>query len=635
MKFYGGSTAFYGAANAVSFYEGGPLSSLVPDIFPVSIDGRPYMVDLSQPFYRQYRRQIAPLIRTQADTSKTPGEQSLDPNGLWRRSLDDWSGGAGQRYLDRDTSIPNGFWQSKGVDTLTSKWQISLLPDTSNQYSTTGTNLHVVAANGYTYISDGQSLKFTSSLTGTITWTTVTGTPAATVSSICTDGYQVYACYGGSGLYVTAAGAAGATQLVTSSLSTTAVCGYVNGRLMVASGQSLYNVISGTAAALPTPLMTTNNPNSAFVGFAQGNNNLYAAVNIGGVGFIYGTATTADGSALTAPTVQATLPGGETVTSVYGYLGQLVIGTSLGVRYAQPSASGGISIGALITGTQPNSYGPGASVQCLYGYGRWVWFGWTNYDGTSTGLGKLDLENFVVDGVLPAMSSDRMATAQGLVTGVAVVGGVPVFAVSGVGVFVDSTNLVASGSLSSGYILYDLADRKIASLIDVETVGTLAAGSYEIDLSVDGKTFSPVAVGTVGQTSPASFSVTGDGGGRFEIRLTLNRDATATSTGPTITRWTLRAYPAPRRPVMWQLPLILSTELEDNSMGSEGFDPLTEVQALEEMAAEGAPVTYQESKQSYQVFVQDVQFLPDELTSDKHYFNGLALVTIAGLPVPN
>jgi hypothetical protein len=637
VKFYGGSTAYAGGT-ADSFYAGGALSTLVPKIFTVSLNGRPYMIDLSQPFYRQYRRQIAPLIRSQADTSKLPGEHSLDPNGLWRRSFEDWSEGAGQRYLDRDTSVANGFYTSKGVDALTEKWQIGLLPDTVLQRATTNSNVQVVAANGYLYVADGQTLAYTSTLTGTVSWTTVTGTPADTISSICTDGYTVYACYAAGGLYQTVAGTATATQLVTSALAATAVCGYVNGRLMVASGQSLYNIVSPTAAALPTALLTTNNPNSAWVGFAAGNNNLYAAVNIGGVGVIYGTATTADGTSLTGPTPQATLPAGEKVASVLGYLGQLIVGTSLGVRYCQTGSNGGISLGALIATTAGGvTYTPATAtqpVQALAGYSRWVWFGWTDYDGGSSGLGRVDLENFVVSGVLPAYQSDRMATAQGAVTSCAVLDGTVVFTVAGSGVYIDTANLVASGTIDSGYILYDLTDPKIGALLDIETVGPLLYGTYSAAISVDGAPFASVGTHQPGQAEPVTFGLTGQSAERFETRLTLNRDADFPGQGPTITRWTLRVYPAPRRPITWQLPLMLDERIVGNSMSSTGYDPFVELQALEQMAANGEPVVYQESNQSYQVFVLDVQFLPDELTSDKHYFNGLCLVTLEGLPVP-
>jgi hypothetical protein len=333
------------------------------------------------------------------------------------------------------------------------------------------------------------------------------------------------------------------------------------------------------------------------------------------------------------------MPSGETVASIYGYLGQLVIGTSLGVRYATQSSSGGISLGALIATTASGATWTPTSttqpVQALYGYGRWVWFGWTNYDGTSTGLGRIDLETFVVAGVLPSYASDLMATAQGAVTGVAVLGGTVAFCVSGQGVYVQSTSLVASGTIQSGYVLYDLADSKIAALIDVETPGPITHGSYSVALATNGGTFNTVGTHNVGDAEPVTYTTAGANGERFEVLLTLNRDGSTTTAGPTITRWTLRAYPAPRRPVTWQLPLTFDERIIDNSMGTEGFDPLVELQALEQMAADGEPVTYQEADQSYSVFVQDVQFLPDELTTDKHYFNGLCLVTLESVPVPN
>ena len=74
--------AFYGHSPSQAQYFGGPsaLSLLSPHIFHVSLAGRPYLVDFSQPFYRQYRRQLAQITRNQADTSSDPGEQTIDPN---------------------------------------------------------------------------------------------------------------------------------------------------------------------------------------------------------------------------------------------------------------------------------------------------------------------------------------------------------------------------------------------------------------------------------------------------------------------------------------------------------------------------------------------------------------------------
>jgi hypothetical protein len=616
-------TAFFGYnPDESAFFTGGVTTSLVPDTFMVSLNGRPYMIDMNQPFYRQYKRQLAQLLRTQADTSKDPGETSLDPDALWRRSFDDWSLGAGQRYLDRDTSLANRFWASKGIDCLTSRWQISLLPDTSNVYSSAGTNLSMTqAASGgvtYLYVIDGQTLKFSSNGTS---WTTVTGTPAVTASSICSDGYDVWVAYGASGVYTTTAGAASATQYVTSGVDAAAAVGYVNGRLMVGSTNKLYNVVA--TGALPAALFTAGNPNFKFTNFADGQSYLYAAGTAGTQSYIYGVSVTSDGTTLGAPVVQGMLPAGETVTAVCGYLGYLVIGTTQGVRFAT-AASSGIVLQSLI----PT---PGA-VQCAVGWGRFVYFGWSNYDGVSTGLGRMDLANFAVPGVQPAYASDLMATAQGAVTSVVMFGGKPYFAVAGQGVFTQSANLVASGTVQSGYILYDLADTKVACLLDCQTAGPLTFGSYTAALSVDAGAFSTVGSHTVGQTEPVTFSAGNQSGQRFEVQLTLSRDGVTSTAGPTFTRFTLRSFPAPRRPLTWQLPLILDEKQTTRSGMDEGFDPLVELQALETMATAGQLVTYQEGRLQFQVFVEDVVFLPDYMTEDHHFFNGVALVSLKGLP---
>jgi hypothetical protein len=643
VRFYGGSTAFYGVAEAVAFYEGGSVSPLVPDTFTVAIDGRPYMVDLSQPFYRQYHRQLAPLIRTQADTSKEPGEQSMDPNGLWRRSFDDWQLGAGQRYLDRSASVDNGFWQSKGVDALSNRWQLSLLPDTALSKPEAFTNLSAVTANGNTYIAFNTTLFF-------LPISTVTGTPGTTISSLCTDGNTVWAACGADGIYSLTAGTSTCTQYTTSAIGSNAVIGFVNGRLMLGNNYDgthgdgkLYNIT--TSGALPTALMAPASGNATvWSGFAEGNSFLYAAAQVGDKGLIYGVTVLSDGSALSAPSVQGQLPNGESITAIYGYLGNLIIGSSLGVRFATASTTG-VTIGSLISGqVNANSYGPTSAVKCFTGYGRWVWFGWTNYDTGSTGLGRLDLENFVIENDLPAFQSDIMYSGQGAVVCVTPYqtgSGVGLyFGVSGVGFVTSSgpifapTQFVSKGTITSGYILYDLADPKIASLVDVQTLGPVTSGNVVVSLSADTGPFLSYALINSTSTTPYSFALPGVTGTRFEVQITLNRDGTLVATTPLLSRWTLRAYPAPVRPITWQLPLILDELVTSRSSSSRGFDPLVELQALETMATNGLPVVYQESNEAFTVFVQDVEFLPDALTEDHHYFNGIALVTLEGLPVP-
>jgi hypothetical protein len=337
---------------------------------------------------------------------------------------------------------------------------------------------------------------------------------------------------------------------------------------------------------------------------------------------------TTDGTALGAPVVQGALPAGETISAVFGYLGFLIVGSSQGVRMCTTAAGGAVSLGALI----PTP----AAVQCLAGVNRWVYFGWSTFDSVSTGLGRLDLVNQVISGALPAFASDLMATSQAAVTSVAIYGQSPIFAVSGLGLFAPSaTQLVASGTVTSGYVLYDLIDPKVACLLDTQTAGPLTAGSYSAALSTDAGAFTQIGLHQVGNPEPVTFGAGPVTGQRFEVQITLNRDATTLTSGPTFTRWTLRSYAAPRRPLTWQLPLILDEEVNNRSGADSGFDPLTELAALEVMATSAKMVSFQEGRVSYPVFVQDVEFLPSYTQEGRKsaYFNGIALVTLVGLPV--
>jgi hypothetical protein len=626
---------FYGVSpSGTEFFTGtSAASSLVPDTWHVALNGRPYMIDLNQPFYRQYRRQLAQLIRTQADTSTDPGDQTMDPNSLWRRSYQDWSKGAGQRYLDRPAesgaaneqgSLPDGFWRSKGIDALTTKWQISLLPDITQIKITANTNAAVAVAGTHIYLIDGQALQYATSVGSG--WTTVTGTPGATASSICTDGFNVWVAYGAAGVYTTTEGAATATQYVTSPVDAAAIVGYCNGRLMLASTNKIYNIIA--AGALPAALFTAGNPNMVYCGFAEGNGAIYAGAHAGNRSWLYGMTVTTDGTALGAPVVQGQLPPGETVTAVYGALGFLIVGSSLGVRMCSTASSGAVTLGSLITTP--------AAVGCLTGYNRFVWFGYTTYDSVSSGLGKLDLQNHVISNVLPAYCSDLMVPSQAAVPSCAAYNGSLLFTVSGLGVYAPSTTqLVASGTVDSGYVMYDLTDNKVACLLDMQTAGPLSYGSYSAFVSTDTGAFAAVGTHVSGNPEPVTFAVGPVTGQRFEVRVQLNRDATILTAGPTLTRWTLRSYPAPKRPLTWQLPLILNENVSNRSGQDQGFDPLVELQALEAMGTAGRMVNFQEGHVSYSVFVQDVEFLPDytEENRTNNYFNGIALVQLVGLPV--
>lgn len=593
------------------YFTGQTRSEQVPGKFDVSLNGRGYMVDLEAGSDAFSRRSI-PLLRNQANTGEQYAESSLNPEELWRRSQDSWDHGAGQLHLDREDSDRRRFRSSKGID-VWERWSMRLLPDTTSKRASAATNLALAPVGDNLYLIDGTTLQRTTSLSGTSTWTAVTGLPAAAPSSIASDGFSVWTAHGASGVYSTTRGAA--TSSVYNTLAAD-LLGYVKGRLMAASGASLYNITSGT---VPAALYTQPNSDFRWVGFAEGQAAIYAAGFSGDKSLIYRTAIKQDGTALDVPIIAGELPDGEIVRSIGGYLGYVLLGTDQGVRFCAADQTGNLTVGTLIRTT--------GAVRCFEGQDRFVWFGWENYDAASTGLGRLDLSTFI-GALTPAYASDLMATAQGSVTSVVTFGGRRVFTVSGVGVFQQSSNLVAFGTLDSGLISYGLADPKVAVYVDARL--STIVGTNNAYLSTDGGSFMQIGTRT-GASDTAAFQAGQVSGEVFEIRSELLRSTAAPTTGPVVSRLALRAYPKPEQGEIFTVPLMLRETVKDRQEVEVFFDVRAALDELTELRRRRTLVVYQIGTESHTVLIDDTQFVYESKTSDGRAWNGTCLVRMKAL----
>jgi hypothetical protein len=588
-----------------ALYGGGAAATQnVPGRFEVAINGVGFMVDHAADLngFRNmhFSRQSTPALRAQADTANTPGEQSLNREDLWRRATESWHKGAGQTYLDRSDSDSARFSASKGVDVWT-RWQLSLLPDVTQSRASANTNLRLTVAGSYTYLGDGNGLLFSNNLGA---WTAVTGTPAASCGWVTTDGNNVYAAYGASGIYSTTRGAATASSFNT--LACTHVS-YVKGRLMAANANVIYNVTASGAA--PAALFTHPNTDFTWVGFAEGPGFIFAAGYSGTRSLIYKITIQPDGTALAIPVVAGELPTGETVRTIKGYLGLLLVGTDTGIRVASIDSAGNLTFGSQIPTL--------SAVQNFEPSDRFVYYGLTNYDSVSTGLGRIDLTQFISP-LTPAYASDLMATGQGAVLSVCTpVAGSRMFAVSGLGVYVQSASKVVSGTLTSGRITHGVADEKVAMFTDLRTAPL--AGTVSVSLAVDGGT--PVALtpvfNTAGATRPTSpIPALQTRGEFFENTLTLTRSGTDTTAGPTVTRLVLRAYPAPTRGMQWIVPVLLHTRMKDSNGADYAEDPLLQRQYAESLLRSQQLIAFQEASVSYTVLIDDLKWVPIKRTGD-------------------
>lgn len=577
------------------FFGGATSTSLVPDIFPVAINGRPFLIDQKS---NQFTRGFEPRVRDSVDQSTSPGEAAINPQGLWRRGETSWHYGAGQKYADTAEAQDYRFFSSKGVNPWI-KGQVTLLNTVKESLNSANTNLLIAATDTRVYVADGATLRYTTDPYATSpTWTAATGLPALTPRDMATDGTNIYLTYAGTsnsfGLWKYTAADAASNVAYGHQLY---YVDFVKGHLIV-SGDSaasyatdLYYDPAGNIAGddYAHPIATWN-----WVSFAAGQNAIYAAGYAGTRGAIYKITITSAG-VLDQPVVALELPSGEIPLVVYGYLGAILIGTNKGVRYATTDSASNLVAGALIPTT--------GSVVSFTADERYVWFNWSQYDGTSSGLGRLDLSTFISTNT-PAHASDLMLTSTADVLAVATFNNKRIFSVSGDGIYVeDSANLVTTAELTTGTYRWGIPDRKFVAKFDTRT--TPLYGTITPSISLDSGTFQSMTPHDLALSTESV--ATGPQAKFIEARFKLDFTRASALVGPTLTRWMARAYATPARSQVFRVPILMHHRLQVHDT-EYYFDVETELQALRDLVTNPRVINYQENNETYSVVMEDLEF---------------------------
>jgi hypothetical protein len=600
---------------APSFYQGGGSTDLVPFKFDVAIGGRPYLVDLASD---QFQVGWEPRIRDSVDQGSIPGEATISPQGLWRRSQDSWHLGAGQRYADSQDAQYGRFWRSVGVDPFTVKGELRLLVKAEVVDAQTESNLFMARANGRIYGSDGQTLRFaTAGNFGSPT--TVTGTAAANITGLASDGFNVYITQGSSGIYKTDAGVTTAASYVSN--ITVGPIGVVKGRLMVggtgANQGKLWNIIQ--SGNNPSAFYTHPNAQFKWVGFAEGQNHIYCAGHTGAESLIYRTQIEPDGTALKIPVVAGTLPLGEVVTGIYGYLGFLFIGSNQGVRMATADQNGDLIFGALIE--------TGSAVNCFGGNSRFVFFGWTDHPSGFSGVGCIDL-SYLTAANTPAYASWYYApNVTGTVVDLTVFDDSVIFSVAAVGFLNETTTLVDDGYLDTGAWVWGIPDAKILAKIDgrhgpLPAVDTVRVAVFHDD-DPNGDDCGCVA----GVGSPFTL-FTPNQRRSFKIDARVRLLKSAGNVSPVFNRINFRAFVNPVRSQVIRVPLLIHPLLRARDESEVFVDVLDELTFLQNLNRDAFITTYQDSMQSARVLIEDVLQIRDNNRGGDRRWAGTVVVTM-------
>ena len=604
--------------NTPAYYTGTGFSSVVPSVFPCAINGRPYMIDQkSGKFARVYEQRV----RDSQDISTAPGEAAINPGGLWRRGQDSWHLGAGQRYADTADAQDFRFLRSKGINPWT-KGQVSLLNATQLALSTSNTNLKVMEVNGYVYVADGQTLKYTTNPFGGLStsWTSVTtGAPTASIHDIATDGVVVYVAYDGKGVYTTTVGGSSLTKHYpdNSDVNYTKL-GFAKG-FMLAFHQDTTNshihVVPLTPQNKGTPVALIRYKEFVCTGIVGGQNFIYVSGYNTDVGLVYRLSLKTDATIDSSPIVALELPTGEYPTCMYSYLGFVLLGTNLGVRFCSSDAAGNLIAGSLIS--------TNGSVNDFTAEDKYVWFGWTNYDSSSSGLGRLDLSVFTSANT-PAYASDLMYGSTNPVRALTSFQGKRIFTVSGVGVVAeDATNIVNSGTLESGVWRWGIPDRKFVAKVDARTEPLV--GSVKAEMRIDSSSYDTLDTWTIPGSTEYTFEGTNEKAIEAGFRFTLIKSSGIA--GPVLTRWMARAYVAPFRSQVFSIPVILHNKIKVRDREYH-FDVTEELNSLDDLISSPRVVVFQLGTVKYPVIVEDIEWAPLDSYGNTWEWEGTATVTM-------
>ena len=598
------------------------VQNSVRDSLPIKLGERTYNVDLP----RMGRSTIDP-IRQGFDTQGSPGEQSLNQAGVWKRTRNDWQLGAGQQDGDTPESGPRQYYKSTGINPWV-KNELSLLKDTNLTITDSGTNLYMafamVGTQEYGYVCTGSDVKPTDD-SFTTTETAISNPAGGAIIGIASDGTNVYvASTAGNKVQKISALAVTGSSANTDYWTLNNVDGVwvANGYLIASVADRLTVLSVGTAPSTNADIASSsfNQVDSweTVIGTSVG---IFAGGNQGGQGKIYYIGINDSTAALNVPVIAAELPQGEKILSMAEYLGYVVLGTNKGFRLASITGQGYLSYGPRVDITN--------GVQVFEPQGEHMWFGWKDYespfDPTTArgGLGRIGLSEWT-DQLVPAYASDLMASGSGTdaaVQGVATFtrSGTEIraFSISGKGVYVEhATNYVTTGSIDEGRFRWGISELKVAASVDLRHKALASGQSIAIKVESDDGNTGTVTSDTTDSLTPGIqpilTSTEANIDGEYLVpTITLNT-TTVTAT-PTLYRWTLRAIPMPFVAEVLSLPMILTNHVgyDKRDVYQDVYDEYSYIKSLLESRT---LVKFKMGAEEKTVYVAGVAYEPGSIS---------------------
>jgi hypothetical protein len=415
---------------------------------------------------------------------------------------------------------------------------------------------------------------------------------------------------------------------------TNAVMEFTKERLVMAANNKVYEFAT-TATSLPSPVYTHPTDNFVYTSITSSGAAIYLAgyTNIQSTIQKFTLSTAGAMPTLTSAITAAELPVGEIVFKIAYYLGNMAIGTNQGMRMADVnSLDGSIAYGALIF----------ESEQPVYDFAfrdRYIWAA-TGVEG-QVGVTRIDMGQPLGNLLFPYAWDlyDPNDTLGHYTTACAFLGDTNRLAFCNAGngangfIYIESaTELIAQGTLRTGYVRYNTLELKIYKLLQAR-VDTTDGGLF-VDSIDYADNFYRIGNFSQGALVPeVNINYPQASQEYLGFQFTLTRSETDSTKGPLFTGYQVKALPAIPRQRLIQYPLSCFDHESDHfgvEVGYEGsaYQRMSQLESIENV---GDTIRVEDFRtgESYIGLIEELDFR-NATPSDKRFsgYGGTLLVTI-------
>ena len=594
--------------------DSGSLTTTIPDT--VTLDGWTYAIDT-----RLYRNASRPTLRDGVVVGGEPSDSLFDAQGSWMRYRHSWHFGQGQKLDDLGDTEASTFRYQHGRNAV--PWVLGELTVTPEvladaAYDTgTGTAAGIARAGGHYVVVDGLEAFTASAPEGT--WTQITGIDGNPVS-VSSDGSRFYIATSAN-LYSMNAGLTAATLL---SAGNADHVGFVANRLLIGNAASLFEVnAAGTRTLIEAHFQTL----FRWTVILAIGSRIYAG-GFAGQRSELRTLTTDSLGALVASAEAAPIEPGELLYNAISTAGFAILLTSRGVRFAQVTADGTLTYGALISVGSTTSRGIASG-------GGYAWFQQVSAVTSNPVIVEIDLTQFIAP-LTPAYTvigdDDSTVTYNAMVYGgdsntkSLILHDGPGRRIAA---YPPAVRVVAQQAIvRTGLVRFGTVEVKVLVEIEVGFDELPAGSTVTVRVYEDNGGLLTTGTQTIANSRLLTVSI-----GTLSVRgcyVELELNESASFDTPTVRYWRMRAYPVPPAVEQWVLPIINHESVTVNDAEGQLMSqtPLTVRDRLVGLWRSKTPVVYREGDRAYTVRIDDFEVQPARWTSDGSYLQGLFVLRL-------